>query len=78
MQQAIEFYLMHIVEIYTFLGIVTFSSRGEIRAQLHQINSDDDRKQLVSYLPTTVSTEAETSICSGLKKGFEVQWSPNF
>ncbi|XP_049627202.1 calcium-activated chloride channel regulator 2 [Suncus etruscus] len=71
-QQATEFYLMHIVEIYTFLGIVTFSSRGEIRAQLHQINSDDDRKQLVSYLPTTVSTEAETSICSGLKKGFEV------
>ncbi|EHB18743.1 Calcium-activated chloride channel regulator 2 [Heterocephalus glaber] len=72
LQQAAEFYLMRIVEIHTFVGIVNFNSKGEIRAQLHQINSDDDRKLLVSYLPTTVSAEAETSICSGLKKGFEV------
>ncbi|XP_004679236.1 PREDICTED: calcium-activated chloride channel regulator 2 [Condylura cristata] len=72
LQQAAEFYLMQIVETQTFVGIVTFNSKGQIRAQLHQINSDDDRKLLVSYLPTTVSTEAEISICSGLKKGFEV------
>ncbi|XP_012516630.1 PREDICTED: calcium-activated chloride channel regulator 2 [Propithecus coquereli] len=71
-QQAAEFYLMQIVEIHTFVGIASFSSKGEIRAQLHQINSDDDRKLLVSYLPTTVSAAAEASICSGLKKGFEV------
>lgn len=69
---------MQIVEIHTFMGIVSFNSKGEIRAQLHQINSDDDRKLLVSHLPMTVSAEAETSICSGLKKGFEVQKStPN-
>ncbi|XP_032159385.1 calcium-activated chloride channel regulator 2-like isoform X1 [Mustela erminea] len=72
LQQAAEFYLMHIVEILTFVGIVSFNSKGEIRAQLHQINSDNDRKLLVSHLPMTVSAEAETSICSGLKKGFEV------
>ncbi|XP_037354462.1 calcium-activated chloride channel regulator 2 [Talpa occidentalis] len=72
LQQAAEFYLMQIVEIQTFVGIVTFNSKGQIRTQLHQINSDDDRKLLVSYLPTTVSTEGETSICSGLRKGFEV------
>ncbi|XP_035951873.2 calcium-activated chloride channel regulator 2 isoform X2 [Halichoerus grypus] len=72
LQQAAEFYLMQIVEIHTFVGIVSFNSKGEIRAQLHQINSDDDRKLLVSHLPMTVSAEAETSICSGLKKGFEV------
>ncbi|XP_027426018.2 calcium-activated chloride channel regulator 2 isoform X2 [Zalophus californianus] len=72
LQQAAEFYLMQIVEIHTFVGIISFNSKGEIRAQLHQINSDDDRKLLVSHLPTTVSAEAETSICSGLKKGFEV------
>ncbi|XP_077627160.1 calcium-activated chloride channel regulator 2 [Crocuta crocuta] len=72
LQQAAEFYLMQIVEIHTFVGIVSFNSKGEIRAQLHQINSDDDRKLLVSHLPTTVSAEAQTSICSGLKKGFEV------
>ncbi|ELV10231.1 Calcium-activated chloride channel regulator 1 [Tupaia chinensis] len=72
LQQAAEFYLMEIVEIHTFVGIVSFNSKGEIRSQLYQINSEDDRKLLVSYLPTTVSTEAETSVCSGLKKGFEV------
>ena len=64
---------MKIVEIHTFVGIASFNSKGTIRAQLHQINNDDDRKLLVSYLPATVSAEAETSVCSGLKKGFEVQ-----
>lgn len=64
---------MQTVEIHTFVGIATFNSKGEIRAHLHQINNDDDRKLLVSYLPATVSAEAESSICSGLKKGFEVQ-----
>ncbi|XP_042853660.1 calcium-activated chloride channel regulator 2 isoform X3 [Panthera tigris] len=72
LQQAAEFYLMQIVEIHTFVGIVSFNSKGEIRAQLRQINSDDDRKLLVSHLPSTVSAEAQTSVCSGLKKGFEV------
>ncbi|XP_047384156.1 calcium-activated chloride channel regulator 2 [Sciurus carolinensis] len=72
LQQAAEFYLMQVVEIHSFVGIVSFDGKGEIRAQLQQINSDDDRKLLVSRLPTTVSAEAETSICSGLKKGFEV------
>ncbi|KAM9221774.1 LOW QUALITY PROTEIN: calcium-activated chloride channel regulator 2-like [Dugong dugon] len=72
LQQAAEFYLMQIVEIHTFVGIASFDSKGAIRAQLHQINSNDDQKLLVSFLPTTVSDEAETSVCSGLKKGFEV------
>ncbi|XP_063113333.1 calcium-activated chloride channel regulator 2 isoform X2 [Cavia porcellus] len=72
LKQAAEFYLMQIVEIHTFVGIASFNSKGQIRAQLHQINNDDDRKLLVSYLPITTSAEAETSICSGLKKGFEV------
>uniref|UniRef100_A0A8C3X996 Calcium-activated chloride channel regulator 2 n=1 Tax=Catagonus wagneri TaxID=51154 RepID=A0A8C3X996_9CETA len=72
LQQAAEFYLMHIIEVHAFVGIATFSGKGEIRAQLHQINSDDDRKLLVSHLPAAVSAEAEASICSGLKKGFEV------
>ncbi|XP_048205908.1 calcium-activated chloride channel regulator 2 [Perognathus longimembris pacificus] len=72
LQQAAEFYLMQVVEIHTFVAIATFNSKGEILTQLHQINSDADRKLLVSYLPTTVSADAEASICSGLKKGFEV------
>uniref|UniRef100_A0A8D0UGN9 Calcium-activated chloride channel regulator 2 n=1 Tax=Sus scrofa TaxID=9823 RepID=A0A8D0UGN9_PIG len=72
LRQAAEFYLTHMVESHTFVGIASFNGQGEIRAQLHQINSDDDRKLLVSYLPAVVSAEAEASICSGLKKGFEV------
>uniref|UniRef100_H0XAL7 Calcium-activated chloride channel regulator 2 n=1 Tax=Otolemur garnettii TaxID=30611 RepID=H0XAL7_OTOGA len=72
LQQAAEFYLMQIVAIHTFVGIASFSSKGEIRAQLRQINTNDDRKLLVSQLPTTVSAGAEASVCLGLKKGFEV------
>ncbi|ERE88791.1 calcium-activated chloride channel regulator 1 [Cricetulus griseus] len=72
LQQAAELYLMQVVEIHTFVGIVTFDSKGEIRAQLQQINSDNDRRLLVSYLPTTVSTEEETNTCAGVKRGFEV------
>ncbi|XP_051021629.1 LOW QUALITY PROTEIN: calcium-activated chloride channel regulator 2 [Acomys russatus] len=72
LQQAAGFYLMHVVEIHTFVGIVTFDSQGEIRAQLQQINSVADRRLLASHLPTTVSTETETNVCAGVKKGFEV------
>ncbi|KAM6219950.1 calcium-activated chloride channel regulator 2 [Rhynchocyon petersi] len=72
LQQAAEFYLMQIAEMNTLVAIVSFDSKGEIRAQLHQIKNVDDRKLLVSFLPTTVSAEAKTSVCSGLKKGFEV------
>lgn len=75
LQQAAELYLMQVVEAHTFVGIVTFDSKGEIRASLQQIYSDDDRKLLVSYLPTAVSTDAETNICAGVKKGFEVACS---
>ncbi|CAH6777153.1 Clca2 [Phodopus roborovskii] len=72
LQQAAELYLMQVVEIHTFVGIVTFDSKGEIRAQLQQINSDNDRRLLVSYLPTAVSTEEEANTCAGIKRGFEV------
>ncbi|KAL6078618.1 hypothetical protein STEG23_020854, partial [Scotinomys teguina] len=72
LQQAAELYLMQVVEVGTFVGIVTFDSRGEIRAQMQQINSDNDRRLLASYLPTTLSSEEEMNICAGVKRGFEV------
>ncbi|XP_050016057.1 calcium-activated chloride channel regulator 2 isoform X2 [Alexandromys fortis] len=72
LQQAAELYLMQVVEVRTFVGIVTFGSKGEIRAQLQQMNSDDDRRRLVSYLPTSVSTKEEANTCAGVKRGFEV------
>nr|XP_048309701.1 calcium-activated chloride channel regulator 2 [Myodes glareolus] len=72
LQQAVELYLMQVVEVRTFVGIVTFGSKGEIRAQLQQMNTDGDRRRLVSYLPTSVSTEEEANTCAGVKRGFEV------
>ncbi|XP_005081967.2 calcium-activated chloride channel regulator 2 [Mesocricetus auratus] len=72
LQQAAELYLMQVVEIHTFVGIVTFDSKGAIRTQLRQISSDSDRRLLVSYLPTTVSPEEEMNACAGVKRGFEV------
>lgn len=85
LQQAAELYLTQVVEVRTFVGIVTFGSKGEIRAQMQQINSDDDRRRLVSYLPTSVSTEEEANTCAGVKRGFEVvypgsqlPWRPSF
>lgn len=72
LQQAAELYLTQVVEVRTFVGIVTFGSKGEIRAQLQQMNTDDDRRRLVSYLPTSVSTEEEANTCAGVKRGFEV------
>lgn len=85
LQQAAELYLTQVVEVRTFVGIVTFGSKGEIRAQLQQMSSDDDRRRLVSYLPTNVSTEEEANTCAGVKRGFEVAypgsqlpWRPSF
>ncbi|XP_038167905.1 calcium-activated chloride channel regulator 2 [Arvicola amphibius] len=72
LQQAAELYLMQVVEVRTFVGIVTFGSKGEIRAQLQPMNSDSDRRRLVSYLPASVSTEDEANTCAGVKRGFEV------
>ncbi|CAO2600339.1 Calcium-activated chloride channel regulator 2 [Lemmus lemmus] len=72
LQQAAELYLMQVVEVRTFMGIVTFDSKGEIRAPLQQLNSDNDRRRLVSYLRTSVSTEEEVNTCAGVKRGFEV------
>lgn len=65
---------MQVVEIHTFVGIVTFDSKGAIRTQLRQISSDSDRRLLVSYLPTTVSPEEEMNACAGVKRGFEVEF----
>lgn len=72
MHQAAELYLLQIVEENTYVGIVTFSDKGEIKSHVHQIVSDEARKQLASYLPTAPGGK-RANVCAGLKLACEVK-----
>ncbi|POI30098.1 hypothetical protein CIB84_006153 [Bambusicola thoracicus] len=71
LHQAAELYLLQIVEENTYVGIVTFSDKGEIKTHVHQIVSDEARKQLASYLPTAPGGK-RTDVCVGLRLACEV------
>ncbi|CAM5135478.1 unnamed protein product [Eretmochelys imbricata] len=71
LRQAAELYLLQVVEDNSYVGIVTFNNKGEIRSQLRQIVNKDIRKELASYLPTAAPTGG-TNVCVGLQLGFEV------
>nr|XP_056700527.1 calcium-activated chloride channel regulator 1-like [Euleptes europaea] len=70
LKQAAEIFIRQIIESGSWVGIVTFNSAATIKAQLQQIVSDNVRESLVNFLPT--SAAGGTSICSGVRKGFEV------
>ncbi|KAM8999852.1 calcium-activated chloride channel regulator 2 isoform 2-T2 [Sarcophilus harrisii] len=72
LHQAAEFYLLQVVEIHTYVGIVSFSSKGLVRTLPRQIKNPRDRKQLSSTLPTTVIAGVGANICSGLRTGLQV------
>ncbi|XP_027729752.1 calcium-activated chloride channel regulator 2 [Vombatus ursinus] len=72
LHQAAEFYLLQVVEIHTYVGIVSFGSKGLVRALPRQIRNHKDRRQLSSALPTTVIANAGVDICSGLRMGLQV------
>ncbi|XP_048799889.1 calcium-activated chloride channel regulator 2 isoform X2 [Lagopus muta] len=71
LHQAAELYLLQIVEENTYVGIVTFSDKGEIKTHVHQIVSDEARKQLASYLPTAPGGK-RANVCAGLRLACEV------
>ncbi|NWX81957.1 CLCA2 regulator, partial [Nothoprocta pentlandii] len=71
LHQAAELYLLQIVEEYSYVGIVTFSHRAEIKAYMRQVVSDDVRKQLASHLPAAPGSE-RADICAGLQLALEV------
>uniref|UniRef100_A0A8C3CUK4 Chloride channel accessory 2 n=1 Tax=Cairina moschata TaxID=8855 RepID=A0A8C3CUK4_CAIMO len=71
LHQAAELYLLQIVEENSYVGIVTFSDRGEIKTHVLQIVSDDARKQLASYLPTAPGGD-RANVCAGLQLAHEV------
>ncbi|XP_062992777.1 calcium-activated chloride channel regulator 2-like [Elgaria multicarinata webbii] len=71
MRQAVEAYLLQIVEENSYVGIVTFSNVGEVKSQIQQIISANVRKQLASDLPVA-SFGKKTNVCAGLKLALEV------
>ncbi|CAM2118849.1 unnamed protein product [Caretta caretta] len=68
--QAAEIFLLQIIEIGSWVGIVTFHSTAQIKSNLQQIISDNVRQNLIAHLPT--SAGGGTNICEGVRKGFEV------
>ncbi|XP_058032882.1 calcium-activated chloride channel regulator 1-like [Ahaetulla prasina] len=70
LKQAAELFLLQIIEIGSWVGIVTFHSSATINSGLQQIVSDNIRQNLVNYLPTTAS--GGTNICAGVRQGFQV------
>ncbi|KAG6925250.1 calcium-activated chloride channel regulator 1-like [Chelydra serpentina] len=67
---AAEIFLLQIVEMGSWVGIVTFQSTAQIKINLQQIVSENVRQNLITYLPTTAG--GGTKICEGVRKGFEV------
>uniref|UniRef100_A0ACB8F3J0 Uncharacterized protein n=1 Tax=Sphaerodactylus townsendi TaxID=933632 RepID=A0ACB8F3J0_9SAUR len=70
LKQAAEIFIRQIIESGSWVGIVTFNSAATIQTNLQQIVSDTVRDSLVTFLPA--SAGGGTSICSGVRKGFEV------
>ncbi|KAJ6656287.1 hypothetical protein lerEdw1_003943 [Lerista edwardsae] len=70
LRQAAELFLLQIIETGSWVGIVTYSDHAEIKSPLQQIVDDRVRRSLTNVLPTTGS--GGTSICSGVRAGFQV------
>ncbi|XP_063154284.1 calcium-activated chloride channel regulator 1-like [Candoia aspera] len=70
LKEAAELFLLQIIETGSWVGIVTFQSAANVKTGLRQIVSDNVRKDLVKYLPTTAG--GGTNICAGVLEGFQV------
>uniref|UniRef100_A0A8C3HS62 VWFA domain-containing protein n=1 Tax=Chrysemys picta bellii TaxID=8478 RepID=A0A8C3HS62_CHRPI len=68
--QAAEIFLLQIIEMDSWVGIVTFESTAQITCNLRQIVTENVRHDLTKCLPT--SAGGGTNICAGVRKGFEV------
>ncbi|KAM6199619.1 calcium-activated chloride channel regulator 1-like [Sarcoramphus papa] len=70
LRSAAEVFLLHIIEIGSWVGIVTFDSGASEKAPLQQITNDAARQKLVQCLPTIGS--GQTNICAGIRKGLKL------
>ncbi|KFV89919.1 Epithelial chloride channel protein, partial [Eurypyga helias] len=70
LRSAAELFLLHIIEISSWVGIVAFDSHASEKAPLEQITNDTARQKLVQCLPTIAS--GQTNICAGVRKGLKL------
>ncbi|NXS39147.1 CLCA1 regulator, partial [Balaeniceps rex] len=70
LHSAAETFLLHIIEIGSWVGIVTFDSDAFEEAPLQQITNDAARQKLVQCLPKIPG--GKTNICAGIRKGLKV------
>uniref|UniRef100_A0A8C0D4H6 Calcium-activated chloride channel regulator 1 n=1 Tax=Balaenoptera musculus TaxID=9771 RepID=A0A8C0D4H6_BALMU len=70
MNQAAKHFLLQTVENGSWVGMVHFDNTAYIKSNLIQIISSNERRKLLESLPTVAT--GGTSICSGIKSGFQV------
>ncbi|XP_074733311.1 calcium-activated chloride channel regulator 1-like isoform X2 [Strix uralensis] len=70
LRSAAGVFLLHIIEIGSWVGIVTFDSDASEKAPLQQITSEAARKKLVQCLPRIA--DGQTNICAGIHKGLKL------
>lgn len=71
MNQAAELYLIQIIEKGSLVGMVTFDSSAIIQNYLTKITDENTYQIITANLPQVAN--GGTSICSGLKLGFQVK-----
>ncbi|XP_072918710.1 calcium-activated chloride channel regulator 1-like isoform X2 [Hemitrygon akajei] len=70
LRQAAKIFLLQVIEKESQVGIVTFNDKADTKAQLKKIVNPDVRKDLELLLP--ISADGGTSICAGVRSGFQV------
>ncbi|XP_019515460.1 PREDICTED: epithelial chloride channel protein-like [Hipposideros armiger] len=70
MNQAAEVYLIQIIEKGSLVGMVTFESSATIQNNLIELTDENTYQNITANLPQVAG--GGTSICSGLKAGFQV------
>ncbi|KAM5256399.1 LOW QUALITY PROTEIN: calcium-activated chloride channel regulator 1-like [Ctenodactylus gundi] len=69
MNQAAELYLIQIIEKESMVGMDTFESTAKIQNNLIKMTDESAYTNITANLPQTA--DGGTSICSGLKAGFQ-------
>ncbi|NXE75078.1 CLCA1 regulator, partial [Cochlearius cochlearius] len=70
LRSAAQLFLLHVIEMSSWVGIVTFASYASEEAPLQQITNDAARQKLVQCLPVIAS--GKTNICAGIHKGLKL------
>ncbi|XP_052586758.1 calcium-activated chloride channel regulator 3A-1-like [Peromyscus californicus insignis] len=75
MNQAAELFLIQIIEKGSLVGLVTFDSTATIQNHLVRMTSENSYLEISANLPQQVGSG--TSICNGLRSGFQAITSSN-